>query len=213
MEVEKPQAFTFRPTQFTFLQLKTAEGSDARHMSLATSPTRPHLEYAVRLSDSSYKQAFAALRPGDQVAVFGPLGDFVLHETRPAVMIAGGIGITPLKGMAEYAADKALPIPIQLVYSNRTEEEIVYRRELEDMERKNPRFHAICTLTRTDDEGWQGRVGRIDRGLLEEAASGLEDPVYYVTGTPGMVFGTLRLLRGMGIPDDDLEVEAFRGYE
>src|SRR5438094_3041447 len=112
IELEKPQAFTFRPTQFTFLQLKTEEGMDARPVSLASRPTRPHLEYAVRISDSPYKRAFAALQPGDEVAVFGPIGDFVLHETRPAVLLAGGIGITPLKGMAEYAADNALPIPI-----------------------------------------------------------------------------------------------------
>jgi glycine betaine catabolism B len=66
-------------------------------MSLATSPTRPHLEYAVRLSDSPYKLAFAALQPGDEVLVCGPIGDFVLHEMRPAILIAGGIGMTPLK--------------------------------------------------------------------------------------------------------------------
>jgi ferredoxin-NADP reductase len=72
-------------------------------MSLATSPTRPHLQYAVRVSSSWYKRAFAALQPGDDVAVFGPIGDFVLDETRPAILVAGGIGVTPLKGMAEYA--------------------------------------------------------------------------------------------------------------
>ena len=97
IELEKPKAFMFRPTQFTFLQLLTEQGRDARPMSLATSPTRPHLEYAVRLSDSPYKRAFAALRPGDEVLVFGPIGDFVLYETRPAILIAGGIGVTPLK--------------------------------------------------------------------------------------------------------------------
>src|SRR2546425_3456328 len=106
IQLEKPETFAFRATQFTFLQLRTEEGMDARPMSLATSPTRPHLEYAVRLSDSPYKRAFASLRPGDEVRVFGPIGDFVLHETRPAVLLAGGIGITPFKGMAEYAADK-----------------------------------------------------------------------------------------------------------
>jgi hypothetical protein len=97
IEVEKPKAFTFGPTQFTFLQLLTEEGMDARPMSLATSPTRPHLEYAVRLSDSPYKRAFAALQPEDEVLVFGPIGDFVLHEIRPAILVAGGIGVTPSK--------------------------------------------------------------------------------------------------------------------
>ena len=213
IEVEKPHAFTFGPTQFTFLQLQTEEGMDARPMSLATSPTRPHLEYAVRLSDSAYKRAFAALRPDDEVRVFGPIGDFVLHETRPAVLVAGGVGITPLKGMAEYAADKALPIPIRLVYSNRSEDEIVYRRELEALETLNPHFRMVNTLTRTTDRGWKGATGRIDSKLVQEAARDLADPIYYVSGTPSMVVGMLRLLRGLDVPDSNIEVEAFRGYE
>ena len=186
---------------------------DARPMSLATTPTRPHLEYAVRLSDSPYKRAFAALRPGDEVRVFGPIGDFVLHETRPAVLVAGGIGITPLKGMAEYAADKSLPIPIRLVYSNRGEDEIVYRDELEALEKQNPRFRVLYTLTRTSAQGWQGTTGRIGRELVQEAALGLDDPIHYISGTPSMVAGTLRLLRGLGVPESDIEIEAFRGYE
>src|SRR3989449_4269454 len=113
IEPEKPAGFTFRPTQFTFLQLRTEEGMDARPMSLATSPTRPHLEYAVRLSPSAYKRAFAALRPGDEVRVFGPIGDFVLHETRPAVLVAGGGGTPPppTKGRADGGKAVAHPHP------------------------------------------------------------------------------------------------------
>src|SRR2546422_7078800 len=114
IEVEKPKAFTFRPTQFTFLQLKTEEGMDARPMSLATSPTRPHLEYAVRISDSPYKRAFAALRPGDEVAVFGPIGDFVLHETRPAVLLAGGGPGTPPQRTAGNRGPQAPSLPHRL---------------------------------------------------------------------------------------------------
>src|SRR5712692_7630104 len=210
IEPEKPKTFAFHPTQFTFLQLQTEEGMDARPMSLATSPTRPHLEYAVRLSDSPYKRAFAALQPDDEVRVFGPIGDFVLHETRPAVLVAGGVGITPLKGMAEYAADKALPIPIRLIYSNRSEDEIVYRRELEALETLNPHFRMLNTLTRTTDQGWKGATGRIDSTLVQQAARDLADPIYYVSGTPSMVVGVLPLLRGLDVPDSNIEVEAFR---
>jgi len=213
IQVEKPKAFIFGPTQFTFLQLQTEEGMDARPMSLATSPTRPHLEYAIRLSDSAYKRAFAALRPDDEVRVFGPIGDFLLLETRPAVLVGGGVGITPLKGMAEYAVDKALPIPIRLIYSNRSEDEIVYRHELEALETLNPHFRMLNTLTRTTDRGWKGATGRIDQELLRQATLGLADPIYYVSGTPSMVVGMVRLLRGLDVPDSNIEVEAFRGYE
>src|SRR5438477_12090658 len=72
IRIEKPKALVFRPTQFTFLQLKTDQGMHARPMSLAPSPTPPHLEYAGRLSDSPYKPALAALQPGDEVRAFGP---------------------------------------------------------------------------------------------------------------------------------------------
>src|SRR5450759_4076456 len=92
IQLTKPAGFSFHPTQFTPLTLKTDEGLDARPMSIATSPTRPNLEYAVRVSDSPYKRAFASLRPGDSVRVKGPFGDFVLEEDRPAVLLAGGIG-------------------------------------------------------------------------------------------------------------------------
>ena len=183
-----------------------------RPMSLATSPTRPHLEYAVRLSDSPYKRAFAALRPGDEVLVLGPIGDFVLNETRPAILVAGGIGVTPLKGMAEYAADRKLSIPIRLVYSNPGEDEIVYRDELEELERQAADFLVFHTLTRTADRGWQGAAGRIHRNLLQQAALDLDDPIYYLSGSPSMVVGTLRSLRDEGIPEGAIEVEAFRGY-
>jgi ferredoxin-NADP reductase len=144
--------------------------------------------------------------------VFGPIGDFVIHETRPAILVAGGIGVTHLKGMAEYAADRMLPIPIRLVYSDPNEDEIAYRDELETLERQNAHFRVLHTLTRTADRGWQGPAGRIHRNLLQEAARDLEDPIYYVSGTPSMVVGTLRLLRAEGIPEGDIEFEAFRGY-
>src|SRR3954470_22801615 len=53
IELEKPAHFTFQPTQFTFLQLETPTGLEGRPISLATSTTRPHLEYGGRRSESS----------------------------------------------------------------------------------------------------------------------------------------------------------------
>ena len=210
--VKKPAGFSFRPTQFTFLSLKTDRGWDVRPMSIATSTTRPSLEYAVRIGDSPFKRAFASLRPGDTVAVQGPFGRFLLEEDRPAVLIAGGIGITPLKGMAEYAADRALPIPVRLVYSNRAEEEIPYRAELEELAKRNPRFSVLHTLTGDAPKGWEGSVGRIGTRLLRDAVRGLERPVYYVCGKTGMVEEMLRLLSESGVKESDVLVEVFRGY-
>jgi ferredoxin-NADP reductase len=211
--LRKPVGFSFLPVQFTFLTLMTDRGPDSRPMSLATSPTRPNLEYGVRLSDSPYKRAFASLKSGDDVVVRGPFGDFVFDEERPALFVAGGIGITPLKGMAEYAADKGLKIPIRLLYSNRTEEEIGYRSELEELERRNPKFQVLHTLTgEKASRDWSGLTGRIRPELLRKAASELDRPIYYLCGKPSMVSAVFQMLAAMDVKEEDMRVEVFRGY-
>ena len=212
--LKKPDIFRFLPVQFTFLSLLTDEGMmDIRPMSIATSPTRPNLEYAVRLSDSSYKNAFASLKPGDSVTVQGPYGDFILDTKRPAVLVAGGIGITPLKGMAEYAADRKLQIPVRLLYSNRSSDEIAYRDELEELEQHNPKFVVFHTLTGENvSKDWEGLRGRISTEYLLKASEGLERPNYYLCGAPGMVSACFDLLHRMNVPAEDCNYEIFRGY-
>ena len=213
IRLKKPESFRFLPVQFTFLSLMTQEGMDTRPMSIATSPTRPNLEYAVRVSDSSYKIAFSSLKPGDSVTVQGPYGDFILDQKRPAVLVAGGIGITPLKGMAEYAADMNLQIPVRLLYSNRTADEIAYRSELEKLEKSNPRFTVFHTLTGENiSEDWEGLRGRINPEYLLKTSEGLERPNYYLCGTPGMVKACYDLLHRMSVPETDVNYEVFRGY-
>jgi len=145
--------------------------------------------------------------------VQGPFGRFVLDQERAAVFIAGGIGITPLKGMAEYASDVALPIEVRLLYSNSRKEEIPFRNELDELERGNPRFRVLHTLTGNDvAPGWDGLVGRIGERHLLEAARGLKPPVYYVSGKPEMVATAVNVLADLLVPEADIRVELFRGY-
>lgn len=215
IRVTRPEAWTYEPVQFTYLSLRTDEAddfSDYRPMSLASSPTRPHLEYGARLSDSAFKRAFQGLEPGDEVLVEGPAGHFILDETRPAVMLGGGIGITPLKGMIEYATDEQLDIDVTLVYSNRSREEIAYRQELAAAADANPRVEVVHTLTREVPDGWDGRTSRIDETLLSDLLDRHPDAVWYVCGTPGMVDEMNKTLQALGVPGDDIRYEQFWGY-
>ena len=213
LKLEKPPGFEFAPVQFCGLEIATREGSLEYPMSLACSPTRPYLEFGARVSGSPWKEAFAGLRPGDTAEIDGAYGHFILDESAPAVFVAGGIGITPLKGMAEYVTDRGLPLEVRLVYSNREATEIAYRAELEALARQNPHFRVYHTLTR-EPEGsdWSGRRGRIDPGLLAEATGDLDQPRYYVCGTPAMVQATYGMLQAQGVGKDRILFEVFRGY-
>jgi ferredoxin-NADP reductase len=215
IKVERPKEFQFAPVQFTFLSLRTAESQgwdDYRSMSLASSPTRGFLEYGVRTGITPWKHAFVALKPGDEVMVEGPAGHFLLDPGRPAVFVAGGIGITPLKGMIEYATDERLPIPLRLLYSNRSGQEVAYIPELEELAAANPNLRIEHTITR-DDPAWQGRRGRIDAGMVRDIAAGLRSPVYYLCGAPGLVESVRATLDAAGVPEADVRFEHFWGYE
>jgi len=195
-------------------------------------------------SGTPWKRAFAALKPGDEVEIDGAYGHFVLDESREAadererpqapplggsgreaaerpvpkardhVFVAGGIGITPLKGMAEYLTDTRAPHQARLVFSNRSEDEIVYRAELDALENANPRFRTLHTLTREPvGSDWRGRRGRIDAALLREAAADLQDPTWYLCGLPDMVRSAFDMVAAMGVEEDRVVYELFPGYD
>jgi ferredoxin-NADP reductase len=210
----RPKGFTFRPVQFCGLEFMTDEGSVEYPMSLASSPTRDYLEFGARVaSRSPWKRAFEALQPGDEAEVDGPYGHFVLDEHRPAVFIAGGIGVTPLKGMAAYMADKQVPQDAVLVYSNKTPDEVAYKAELDELAARNPRFRVVHTVTQAAGGDWPGHRGRIGEALLREASAGLREPVYYVCGGPGMVEAMVGLLqKDLGVPGARIRFEQFWGY-
>jgi ferredoxin-NADP reductase len=208
IRLRRPAGFAFQASQA--IRLTLHPGALAHPMSIASGPGRPYIEIASRRSKSDFKQAFFALRAGDRVDVFGPKGRFFLEEASPAVLVAGGIGITPMKSMLEHAADAGLSTPIALVYGNHAPGDIAFRAEIDELAAKNPRVRVLHTVSEPAP-GWTGRVGRIDQELIRQAG----DPgqaLYYVAGPPPMVDETLRSLQALGVPPERVKYEIFRGY-
>jgi ferredoxin-NADP reductase len=187
-----------------------------RTFSLSSSPTeRDRLSVTCRISDTPFKQALARLHPGDTAEVVGPLGLFLLDRARPSVFLAGGIGVTPFRGMLRYALDMRDPLPRRLLYSARVPEELVFRDQLDAMARSAPQLGVAYTVTRPGESAlpWGGRIGRIDSEWVREAAGSLDRPKFYVTGLPSMVEESVAMLRGtLGISEDDIDFEVFRGF-
>jgi ferredoxin-NADP reductase len=218
---EKPPAFHFKAGQAIDVVLHDLEvpaPSDApRHtFSLVSAPYQRDLVVATRLRESAYKLALKDLSIGSVVRVEGPFGSLTLHNNRarPAVFVAGGIGITPFMSILRQAEHDRLPQTLALVYSNRRPEDAAFLAELRQLERSNARFRLFATMTRMSQSGssWDGAVGYVDEALLKRATADLEPPIYYVAGPPSMVEATRRMLNQTGIDDDDIRSEEFYGY-
>ncbi len=187
-----------------------------RSFSLSSSPSEPgHIAVTCKITDTPFKQALSRLQPGDPAEVYGPLGSFLFDGTRPSVYIAGGIGISPFRGMLRYAADTGNTSEKRLLYSARVPEELVFRAELDRMARASPQVEVGYTVTRPTEsaEPWKGRVGRISAAWIREVGEPLDRPRFYVAGLPEMVAEVVSMVGGvLGVPEDDIDFEMFRGY-
>ncbi|MGB1587049.1 MAG: ferredoxin--NADP reductase [Thermoplasmatota archaeon] len=204
VRIEKPVGFEFQAGQHVSLELDTTDGPDDRFLSIASAPHEAHLEFAVRLSDSEFKQAFQRLRAGDEVTLMGPSGRFKRDPERAAVLVSGGIGITPLRSMLLDASQRGLPAT-RLVYGNRSPADIPYHDQLNAA----PGTQVWHTVDEPNPE-WTGSTGHIDAPLIDQAREGLDQPLFYLCGPPGMVLAITKTLSDMGIKD--LRVENFNGY-
>ena len=203
--------FDFKPGQFVMLFIKNDDGEfkESRAYSIANSPTRKtHL-------DITYKKAgyftgkLHELKIGDVVRVKGPYGQFTYDETcKDAVLLAGGVGITPFRSYLEYVFDRNLPNKLSLIFSNKTSVDILYKKELEKLDnQKNVR--VFFTLTR---DNWKGLTGRIDAKLLKECCGNkIAEKIYYICGTGDFVKAMTALLQEINVSKENIKIESFGG--
>jgi ferredoxin-NADP reductase len=218
---EKPEKFEFQAGQFFNFTLLNPDETDlegsTRALSIASAPHEPNLMVAMRLRTSAFKRALNSLPLETELLLQGPFGSMTLprNTTRPAVLLAGGIGITPFRSLVWNAAESFSPRRILLFYSVRVPEEAAFLEELRDMEQYNMRYKFICTVTQPKRTRmlWRGETGRISIDLLSKWIPDVTVPIYYVAGPPGMVTGVRQMLIGAGIAEEDIRAEEFYGYE
>ncbi len=218
---EKPEDFQFQAGQFVNFTLLNTGGTDlegnTRALSIASAPHERNLMVAMRLRTTAFKRSLHSLPLGSELLLQGPYGWMTLPRdtTRPVVLLAGGIGITPFRSLIWSEAESLSPRKILLVYSVRVPEEAAFVEELRAMEEYHKRYKLICTVTQPEKARtpWEGETGRISIEMLSKWIPDLSLPIYYIAGPPGMVSGVRRMLIGAGIAEEDIRAEEFCGYE
>ncbi|MEQ6292255.1 FAD-dependent oxidoreductase [Vogesella sp. GCM10023246] len=218
---EKPSGFVFKPGQAIDLILPGAHAdpnsSDVRHtFSIISAPHEGELAVATRMRDSVFKRTLGKLPGGTEVMIDGPFGALTLHKNmaRPAVLIAGGIGVTPFMSMLRHAAMHQQQQDLLLLYSNRRPEDTAFLGELQQLERENPRFRLMATMTDIahSTQDWHGATSKIDGAWIKQAIAGLVAPIFYVSGPPAMVAAIRQVLTDADIDEDEVRSEEFYGY-
>lgn len=226
-QFEKPGGWTFKPGQFVDITLMNPPETDAegntRGFSISAAPHEPFIMVTTRLRDTAFKRVLKSTPLQTEVKIEGPFGNLILHNNaeRPAVLLAGGIGITPFRSIVMNAAKEKLPHRIFLFYSNRRPEDAAFLEELQALERQNANYKLIATMTELEKSSgsWKGEVGMIDYKMLDRhlkpAASAqwyTAGPIYYIAGPPQMVRDLQAMLTNAGVDTDDVRIEEFSGY-
>lgn len=219
-QFERPRHFLFNAGQFVDLAPRgpRPDGSDGltHTFSIVSSPLAEEIVMATRMRDTAFKRALSILPIGAEVRIKGPMGSFMLHKnvSRPAVFLAGGIGIAPFLSMLSYAAVNKPHPAISLFYANRYLEDAAFMDTLRELESSTENFRFVPTLTRVDNAhgGWQGEIGHISSEMLSKHVSNLQGSICYVAGPSTMVSAARLALNQAGVDEDDIRTEEFAGY-
>jgi ferredoxin-NADP reductase/DMSO/TMAO reductase YedYZ heme-binding membrane subunit len=207
--------FSHRPGQYLSLAL-TIDGQRVnRSYTIASSPVRSeYCELTVKKAEGGYAShhLHAMLREGSVLEVSAPAGRFVFdgegHDR--VLLLAGGVGITPVMSMLRALTDRSWPGRIDLVFSVKTEADIIFREELDYLARRFPNLHVCVTLSREPTESaWSGERSKIDRALLERMVPDITASPIFLCGPEPMMASLRALLAEMGVPATSVHVEAF----
>jgi ferredoxin-NADP reductase len=216
----RPAGFQFKPGQSLRITLidppETDAKGNARAFSIASAPAEDELMIATRMRDSAFKRVLRSMSPGAKVQIRGPVGRFVLDEdgTRPCVLIAGGIGITPFRSMLRHATAETSARKLYLFYGNRRPEDAAFLDELLELQARRPNYRLLATMAEMERSQlpWAGETGFIGKDLLARHVAELVEPAYYIAGPPAMVEAMQEMLIGAGVRAEDTHTDEFYGY-
>lgn len=184
-----------------------------KYLSFSASPLKDYIEVTKRISQSNFSQRLNNLKIDDEVLLNAPLGSCVFKDDYKKIgFLIGGIGVTPVISIIEYIVEKKLNTDVILFYSNRTEEEIAFKAELDGWQQENSNIKVINAVTDCQPKDKNCIFGRIGKELLLERDKYIKERILFIFGPPKMVGGMKSLCLEIGCKEENLKTESFIGY-
>jgi ferredoxin-NADP reductase len=187
----------------------------ARSYSIASPPENRHVCLTVERLDDGEVSPFLVddVRDGDRLEFRGPIGGYFVWDVAmggPLFLVAGGSGIVPLMAMIRHRVAAGSEVSVRLLVSSRSEEDAIYRMELDSLAGQHVGIEVVHTFTRAQPPGWTGYARRIDAEMLRKVGPSREErPLVYVCGPTQMVETAATALVGLGHDPQRVRTERF----
>ncbi|MFO0920955.1 MAG: FAD-binding oxidoreductase [Pirellulales bacterium] len=207
--------FTFQPGQYLQIQALLNGKRVTRCYTIASSPSqRDYCEITVKRESMGLfsQHLHDTVTVGDRVAIQAPFGAFTFNggEASSIALISGGVGATPMMSMVRYLTDREWNGNIVWIAVAKDRSEMLFRSELEALQREHSRLRVVWTLTREEGTDWQGHRGRIDPSLIANIVPELKAVEWFLCGPNSMMEDTQALLEQLGVDPRHIRKEAFQ---
>jgi ferredoxin-NADP reductase len=214
--LEVPEWPGHLPGQHLDVRLTAEDGYQTeRSYSIATPADGTRVTITVERIDDGEVSPYldGELRVGDKLELRGPIGGYFVWtpgDGRPLLLAGGGSGIVPLMAMLRARIAAASDVPVRLLISARSIDEIIYRAELDSIANANSGVEIIRTLTRSQPAGWTGYARRVDGAMLAETAWPADQgPRSFACGPTGFVETVASGLVELGHAPGNIRTERF----
>ena len=214
----KPADFTFEAGQYVAMLLPQTVAPDARHgvrsLSIASAPFENDLYFAMRQSESGFKQSMFALKLGDTVVITKATGHFTLSYTAddlPIVFLVGGIGVTPVRSILKQAEHDGSVRQFFVFYSNRYQKDAAFHEELRENTLSHLTYVDTLSQETTACSLKNEERGYICESMLEKYLANMGDVWYYLVGAPSFIEAMEQMLTRMNVPKERQVCDPFTG--
>jgi ferredoxin-NADP reductase len=220
-EAENITTFYFKPerpvyytagqfAEWTMKHPKPDSRGVKRWFTISSSPTEELVTITTKFADkpSSFKATLRNMKPGDEILMSDPMGDFVLPKLiqTPLIFVAGGIGVTPFHSILSWLTATKETRPIKLIYGVNNEDEIIFQETFAKA------GFTPTIVVKNASAAWGGERGELSAELIMGLAEPSDDALVYVSGPEPMVEKLEKDLKNTGLRSSQFVGDFFPNY-
>ncbi len=209
-----PLPFNYLPGQFLTLTLPVGEKSIKRSYTISSSPTQGYYcEVTIKGEEKGAGSRYMhdKIKEGDALEVHAPSGKFIFtgKEADDIVLIAGGVGITPMMSITRALTDMGWKGDIYFIVACRDPEHFIFESELKILQKRHSNLHLHVAMSRIEKDINSYHRGRLSKKSLAEWVPDIASRRIHICGAPAMMDSTKQMLAELGVPKDQIHSENF----